>query len=252
MIEKVCIWYVHRWHKTNRGFCIRNALPSCHHIIIATATAPPSIKTISFPILAAAAPDCKPGEPVDVVAGLAPAVPLGVGAAEYGAGTTVMAVMVLWLPSGKVVVCRIVEVMEREDAAEDDGAPVVAAPAFPADSVRVTKPPPTVLTIVAPVPSVVVTTDPGAAGEGERVTMPPPTVLTIVTPDPSVVVTTDPGAAGEGERVTMPPPTVLTIVTPDPSVVVTADPGAVATTVAVETPPGADPAAVDAAAPDWP
>lgn len=32
------------------------------------------------------------------------------------------------------------------------------------------------------------------ADEGERVTKPPPTVLTIVTPDTSVVVTTDPGA----------------------------------------------------------
>jgi len=229
---------------------IERSASSRHHIIIATATAPPSIKKISFPILAAAAPDCKPGEPVDVVAGLTPAVPLGVGATEYGAGTTVTAVTVLWLPSGKVVVCRIVEVMEREDAAEDDGAPVVAAPAFPAESVRVTKPPPTVLTIVTPVPSVVVTTDPGAEGEGERVTKPPPTVLTIVTPVPSVVVTTDPEAAGEGERVTKPPPTVLTIVTLDPSVVVTTDPGAVATTVAVETPPAADPAAVDAATPD--
>lgn len=86
-------------------------------MIIATATAPPSIRTISLPILAAAAPDCKPGCPAVVVAGLTPAVPLGVGAAEYGAGTTVMAVTVLWLPSGKVVVCRTVEVMEREDAA---------------------------------------------------------------------------------------------------------------------------------------
>lgn len=183
---------------------------------MATTTAPPSIKTISFPILAAAAPDCRPGWPVVVVAALTPAVPLGVGAAEYGAGTTVTAVTVLWLPSGRVVVCRIVEVMEREDAGLDDGAAVVAAPEAPAD-------------------------------EGERVTKPPPTVLTMVTPDTSVVDTTDPGASGEGERVTTPPLTVLTMVTPDPSVVVTTDPGAVATTVAVETPPAADPAALDAA-----
>lgn len=202
--------------------------------------APPSIKTISFPILAAAAPDCKPGWPVVVVAGLAPAVPLGVGAAEYGAGTTVIAVTVLWLPSGRVVVWRIVEVMEREDA---DGAAVVAPPEPPVGE-RVTKPPPTVLTMVTPDPSTVVTTGPGASGV--RVTKPPPTVLTTVTPDPSTVVTTDPGASVV--RVTKPPPTVLTVVTPDPSVVVTTDSGAVATTVAIETPPAPDPATVDAAA----
>ena len=138
--------------------------------------APPSIRTISFPILAAAAPDCKPGWPVVVVAGVAPAVPLGVGAAENGAGTTVTAVTVLWLPSSRVVVRRIVEVRELEDPAFDDPAPVVAAP--PADD-------------SAAEDSL---GDVGeASDEGLYVTNPPPIVLTMVTPDTSVVVTIAPG-----------------------------------------------------------
>jgi len=51
--------------------------------------------------------------PDDVPDGLAPAVPLGVGESELTAPpTTVTAVTVLLLPSGKVVVCKTVEVLE--------------------------------------------------------------------------------------------------------------------------------------------
>jgi len=208
------------------------------YIIIATATAPPSIKTISLPILAAAAPDWRPGWPVVVVAGFAPAVPLGVGAAPYGAGMTVTAVTVLWLPSGKVVVWRIVEVIELEDAPFGDAPAVVAAPeAPPADAAESL----------------------GDAGEppfeGDSVTNPPPTVLMIVAPDPSIVVTTAPGDAEESlgdageppleaDSVTNPPPTVLMIVAPDTSIVVTTAPGD------VTTPPGDVPAPADVAAGD--
>ena len=142
-----------------------------------------------MPILAAAAPDCKPGCPVVVVAGLTPAVPLGVGAVENGAGTTVMAVTVLWLPSGRVVVCRIVEVIEPEAAPWEEGAAVVAAPDPPADDAKVS-----------------VVDGREVSVEGERVTKPPPMVLTIVTPDPSVVVMTDPGAVAT-TVVVEPPPT---------------------------------------------
>lgn len=134
---------------------------------MATATAPPSIRTISLPILAAAAPDCRPGWPAVVVEGLAPAVPLGVGAAEYGAGTTVTAVMVLWLPFGSTVVSSTVEVTELEDPASDAGGAVVSEFAAaeegddPPEGDRVTTPPPTVLMTVTPATFVVVMTLPG-------------------------------------------------------------------------------------------
>lgn len=142
---------------------------------MATATAPPSIKTISLPMLAAAAPVCRPGLPAVVVTAFAPAVPLGVGAEEIGAGTTVTAVTVLWLPSGRVVVWRIVEVIEREESGPPDIAALDTAAEeadeslgdneeAPADGVNVTKPPPTVLMIVTPDPSVVVNTAPEDVG----------------------------------------------------------------------------------------
>jgi len=151
---------------------------------------------------------------------------------------TVTAVTVLWLPSGKVVVWRIVEVIELEDAPFGDAPAVVAAPeAPPADAAESL----------------------GDAGEppfeGDSVTNPPPTVLMIVAPDPSIVVTTAPGDAEEslgdageppleGDSVTNPPPTVLMIVAPDTSIVVTTAPGD------VTTPPGDVPAPADVAAGD--
>jgi hypothetical protein len=61
------------------------------------------------PMLADAAPLCRPGEPLPVVDALAPAEPLGVGPAVFGALTMVMPVIVLCWPLGSVVVLRKVE-----------------------------------------------------------------------------------------------------------------------------------------------
>lgn len=76
------------------------------HSTIATATAPPSIASISFfrPMVADAAPVCRLGGPA---VGPAVAVATSVGL------TTVMAVTVLMLPLGRVVVRRIVDVMRE-------------------------------------------------------------------------------------------------------------------------------------------
>lgn len=73
-------------------------------------TAPPIIASISLrrPRLGVAAPDWRPGD--EPLVALAPAEPLGVPATPVtGALTTVTPVTVLKLPSGRVVVDKIVE-----------------------------------------------------------------------------------------------------------------------------------------------
>lgn len=85
------------------------------HIIIATPTAPPTTANISFPnpIVLGAKPVCNPGLPSAVpLAGPGPAVPLGTESLTPAAATTVTAVTVDLLPSGKVVVRREVVVCD--------------------------------------------------------------------------------------------------------------------------------------------
>jgi hypothetical protein len=74
-----------------------------HYRAIATTTAPPTMATISraIPVGRAAALVCRPGLPAAVPEGL----PVASGV------MTVMEVMVLWLPSGMVVVLLEVEVV---------------------------------------------------------------------------------------------------------------------------------------------
>lgn len=76
--------------------------------------------SIFRPMLADAAPLCRPGEPLPVAEALAPADPLGVGPAVLGALTIVMPVMVLCWPLGSVVVLRTVELtLSNVDSPED-------------------------------------------------------------------------------------------------------------------------------------
>lgn len=100
-----------------------------------------------------------------VLAGAAPAVPLGVSLPAL-APTTVTAVTVLLAPFGKVVVCSTVEVTELDDS----GAAVDEVAALES----------TVTVTTLPVSSVAVTTDPAD------------NVLAPVFPEASVVVMTPP------------------------------------------------------------
>lgn len=138
-----------------------------HHNAIATTTAPPIIASISFfiPIDADAAPFCSPGDP-PVPVGFAPAVPLGVGATPVsGALTTVTAVMVLWLPSGSVVVERIVELTWWNDS------PGLLEKNMIFDEARVTSPPapPVLEKTTPPAVSVETATAPDGVEGGARV-----------------------------------------------------------------------------------
>lgn len=136
---------------------------------IATPTAPPTKPAISQPthLVPTAPPDCNPGFAVLVPVAV-PTVPLGGETSDVGACTTVTAVMVDWLPLGRVVVCSTVLVPELAWEGE-----------------MVTTPPPMVLARVTPLALVVVSRDP-------IVTTPPPIVLTTVTPAALVVVTIAP------------------------------------------------------------
>lgn len=82
-----------------------------------------------------------------------PAVPVGVSAATPPAPTTVTAVTTDWLPSGSVLVCKMVLVKE-------DCALLVDVVELPDEGVMVCTPPPTVETMMRPTALVLVVTSP--------------------------------------------------------------------------------------------
>lgn len=126
-----------------------NSISSPSHIIIATPTAPPTTANISRPkpIVFGANPVCRPGLEAGVpLEAPTPAVPLGTELSTPPAATTVTAVTVDWLPSGKVVVRREVVVCNC-------ALPVVVAelePELLPCGATVREPPPTVVTMVTP------------------------------------------------------------------------------------------------------
>lgn len=92
----------------------------------------------------------------------APASPEGVAAAPSLPGTTVTAVTVLWLPSGRVVVCKTTEVLEVRRVLRLDDVMDVGDLLW-VDLESVTYPPPTVETMVTPSALVVVMTSPAVS-----------------------------------------------------------------------------------------
>ena len=227
---------------------------------MAKPTAPPRTPTTSHPQVLdlGAKPVCRPGAPPVVpLAAPAPAVPLGVMMSPPVACTTVTAVMVDWLPSGRVVVCRTIAVEEGGLTTvtwlpPGDEAPEVAPAAGPE---RVMTPPSMVVTIVTPAEFVVVMTAPGVRDMAPpplvlitvipaslvvvtmapevRVTAPPLLVLITGTPASLVLETTAPEVS-----VTAPPPLVLTIGTPASLVLVTTGAGGGGTSLETSTGPG--------------
>ncbi len=79
----------------------------------ATPTAPPTTARTSIPHpTLVPTPVCRPGAAVPVLLLATPAVPLGTAVSPAAAPTTVTAVMVLWLPFGRVVVLLLVVVCD--------------------------------------------------------------------------------------------------------------------------------------------
>ena len=139
------------------------------HNRIAKPIAPPKTPTASHPkpLDLGASPDCKAGDPPAVPVAVPPEPSVAVVAPPTGC-TTVTAVTVDWLPSGRVVVCRDVdrlplELLKENDVVED-GLPDFAGRDEPL-SPRVTTPPSTVLTTVIPWALVVVTICPDVTEE---------------------------------------------------------------------------------------
>ena len=125
-----------------------------------TPTAPPTTANISFPkpIVLGAKPVCNPGLPAAVpLAAPGPAVPLGTESLGSLAATTVTAVTVDRLPSGKVVIRLVVVVWDGARRVEVAEFP---EPDEPPPGGRVFEPPPTVVTIVTPCAFTLVTTWP--------------------------------------------------------------------------------------------
>ena len=125
---------------------------------MANPTAPTKTATPSLPkpLVITASPVCSPTGP-PVLLPLAPAVPLGVEPPLAPPPTTVTAVIVLWLPSGSVLVLTDVLVME------DFGADELLL--LEPEELMVRAPPPMVETMMWPEASVVLMTSPWVTEE---------------------------------------------------------------------------------------
>ena len=159
------------------------------HIIIATPTAPPttSASSLHHPLVMGASPVCRPGLPEDDPVVATPAVPVGVSAAPPPTPTTVTAVTMDWLPSGRVLVFTTV-LVEEEDAA----LPLDVVE-LPDEGVMVCTPPPTVDTTVRPTLLVLVMAWPRVREVEEEAVVvgdsPAEVELDVVEPEPGLATT---------------------------------------------------------------